>query len=260
MRALVEGSSGSHSSSPRISPAPSTIKPAPRQTSGVVNNGSDSRSHGHSRAGIKDRIKKDLAGASIRKLCPDRETRDRRTIDEIQKDIIARRTGTVPRAKSTSPSGAVDKPPKAKPKPPPIPSTARPAQSARPDPSDSSRRRARSFSASSASTTSSSNPPRKKYREKSPEHDMNASRVSAEIQAFFRRPGRAPPRRFADSDSEGSSDMEAGLSDVEAEERRTAAIARREDEMAEREEKERKAAKERAKREREREIGKMKMK
>ncbi|ORX36693.1 hypothetical protein BD324DRAFT_461581 [Kockovaella imperatae] len=72
------------------------------------------------------------------------------------------------------------------------------------------------------------------------------SAISAEIQALFRRPGQT--RKEYDDYSDGSSDMEAGLSDVEEEELQAARIARREDELAEREEAERRRRKEEMKR------------
>lgn len=173
------------------------------------------------------------------------------------------------RGLSDSPSRAaasVSKPPP-KPKPPPVPSTARPIKplvpsTARPPAAGPSRRQ-RSPSSDSTVTSASESPRAKRPRpdrargrdrdhgrRRSPSPDPHS--ISATIQALFRRPGAGapPPRRYADSDEEGSDDMEAGYSDVELEERRTTQIARREDEEALKEEERRKREKERWRRER----------
>lgn len=173
------------------------------------------------------------------------------------------------RGRSDSPSRAVatgSKPPP-KPKPPPVPSTARPikapvSSTARPFESGSSRRR-RSPSSDSTATSASESPRAKRPRsdkDRGRERDYGRRRppspdphsISATIQALFRRPGAGapPPRRYADSDDDGSDDMEAGYSDVELEERRTTKIARKEDEEALKEEERRRKEKERWRRER----------
>ncbi|WVN88269.1 uncharacterized protein L203_103471 [Cryptococcus depauperatus CBS 7841] len=108
-------------------------------------------------------------------------------------------------------------------------------------------RRRRSISDSMDTDSDSSSSLSHKRQRKSPpihlsEH-TSQSAISAEIQALFRRPGRPGPK-YMDEFSDGSSDMEAGLSDVEVEERRAARIARLEDEAAEREEREHRAKKE----------------
>lgn len=191
---------------------------------------------------VKDRMKQSMKGEELRKLCPDRDTRDLRSIDEIHSAIKSRNHPPAP-----APGAAGNR---VKAKPPPIPTSARPVSggaksSSKPQPT----RRNRSPSSSSTSSYESERP-RKRYRDDDDLHEMSQAAVSAQIQALFRRPGGAP-RRYADEYSDdGSSDMEAGIDDVEQEERRTAAIARREDELAEREEKERRLAKERAKKER----------
>jgi protein SPT2 len=199
----------------------------------------------------------------LRKLCPERETRDRRTIDEIQRDIKTRKgilPGDTDRTKSNGQAGDSRSlsPAKilGKPKAPPIPTSARPApsSSSRLPPSarlpPAHRRRSPSFSSSSSSSPP---PPRKRPRSgRSP--SIDPLDVSATIQSLFRRPG-APTQRYFDEDEEsgGSSDMEAGLSDVEKEEERARRIARKEDEEAEREEREHRLVKERMRKERERE-------
>lgn len=195
--------------------------------------------------GIKGQIKAGFKAEPMRKLCPDRDSRDKRSIDEIQRDIRAAKKAKeseVPKAKngSTTPPTPARKP---KPKPPPLPSSARPAPSAAVMPAS---RRQRSSSEMSASSFESDRP-RKRRREDEREMKERAS-VSAQIQAMFRRPGAAQ-RRYDDY-SDDDSDMEAGLDDVEEEDRRAAAIARREDRLAEEEEKARRLAKEKAKRDR----------
>jgi protein SPT2 len=187
----------------------------------------------------------------LRKLAPGRDGWDRRSIDEIARDLKASRgkveapvlvrtkssdgpsglvrTNGNQRPKSTSPGRTT----KTKSKPPPIPS------SARPPPSSLSLKRPRRSSSSSSSTSS---PPPRRNRLLDPN---NIADISSEIQSLFRRPGAAP--RYAASDV-SSDDMEARMSDVEEEERRAARIAKREDEIAEREERERREKKERLKR------------
>lgn len=204
------------------------------------------------------------AGAAneMRKLAPGRDGWDRRSIDEIARDLKAKRPQVegmgrtnsadevrpvskvvgVKRPRSTSPAKASAKP---KARPPPIPSSARPppvSSSARPSSSAVQTKRPRPRSPSTSS--SSASPPRRGLPDLDPD---DVAGVSATIQALFRRPGAKPPK-YADSDA--SSDMEAGMSDVEEEERRAARIARREDELAEKEEREHRERKERMKRER----------
>ncbi|KAK8864365.1 hypothetical protein IAR55_001612 [Kwoniella newhampshirensis] len=229
---------------------------------------------GKGKGSTRQQIQRKGAEEGLRKLCPDRSTRDRRTIEEIARDIKAKKDGIgssfqiqsredgrmISPAKGSRPlgvtNGAVSMAKSSS-----LPSTsAKVPLPNRDDPrltpsSARRRRRSSSSSSSSSSTSSKSSLPPAKKRYRSPpvrltEHS-SAAAVSAEIQALFRRPGRPPPpphRRgygYDDDDiSDGSSDMEAGLSDVELEERRAARIARKEDEQAEREERERKARKE----------------
>ncbi|KAK4685443.1 protein SPT2, partial [Tremellales sp. Uapishka_1] len=164
-------------------------------------------------------IKKQLSGnlEGMRKLCPDRELRDQRTIDEIQSDIRRRRE-----AKEGQPS--------------PIP---RAPQSIvrRPVPSPK-RRRSPSSSSSSASTP----PPRSKFPRRSPP----VTDVSAAIRAMFTRPGQA--QRVYRDDWSDDSDMEAGMEDVEREERLALRLAKEDDEREEKEERRRREAKEKLKR------------
>nr|XP_019046252.1 hypothetical protein I302_04993 [Kwoniella bestiolae CBS 10118]OCF25182.1 hypothetical protein I302_04993 [Kwoniella bestiolae CBS 10118] len=193
----------------------------------------------------------------LRKLCPDRATRDRRTIEEIQRDIKAKKGGH---------SGSVS------PLPPPAPNSMKgkekspirnkptTASSSLPKPASRPPKRPPSSSSDSDSDSSTSSArPRKKFdpysrRSRSPpirltEHSSHLD-IRDEIQKLFRRPGAPVKQRYADEFSDsGSEDMEAGMSDVEEEERRTARIARREDELAEREEREHRLAKMRRKKE-----------
>jgi protein SPT2 len=173
---------------------------------------------------------KEVGHTDLRALCHDRGNRDNRSIDQIQKDIKARKLGAG--VKEVKRSRSPDKS-----------STSRPP---RPGVSSSSRRRP-SPSPSTSTSSSEDEAPRKKVKP-----DDDRTKVSAMIQELFRRPGTGGQggRKAVYSDSE-SDDMEAGLSDVEEEEARAIRIARREDELAEREERERKARKERLKRERE---------
>ena len=173
---------------------------------------------------------KEVGHTDLRALCPDRGSRDNRSIDQIQKDIKARKLG--PGVKEAKRSRSPDK------------SSAR--RPPRPGASSSSRRRP-SPTPSTSTSSSEDEAPRKRVK---PEDDR--TKVSAMIQELFRRPGTGGQggRKAVYSDSE-SDDMEAGLSDVEEEEARAIRIARREDELAEREERERKARKERLRRERE---------
>lgn len=181
----------------------------------------------------------------LRALCPDRKIRDQRTIDEIQRDIKARKNPPVHEKDKAQTNGrsAGDLATKPRGAGPihgqPKPSGAAPARTRPRASSDSS------SSTSSSSSSSSPPPARKKPRA------GGKSDISSMIQDIFRRPGRpALPQRDIDSDSDGSDDMEAGYSDVQEEERRAIAIARREDEIAEREERERRERKERLKKER----------
>ena len=178
---------------------------------------------------------KEVGHTDLRALCPDRGSRDNRSIDQIQKDIKARKLG--PGVKEAKRSRSPDKRTS-------IPSTSRPP--VRPAASSSSRRRP-SPTPSTSTSSSEDEAPRKRVKP-----DDDRTKVSAMIQELFRRPGTGGQggRKAVYSDSE-SDDMEAGLSDVEEEEQRAIRIARREDELAEREERERKARKERLKRERE---------
>lgn len=178
----------------------------------------------------------------LRALCPDRGSRDQRTIDEIQRDIKARKN---PSSTSTSRS---PKPDRNRIAPTPMNGRTGPG-SIRPP----ARRRSPSTS-SSASSSSTDVPARKRPRPGESGGGSNKPNISSMIQDIFRRPGRPTPLQY-DSDSEGS-DMEAGYSDVEEEERRAVRIARREDEMAEKEERERKEKKERLRKEREKATGK----
>jgi protein SPT2 len=172
---------------------------------------------------------KEVGHTDLRALCPDRGNRDNRSIDQIQKDIKARKLGAG--VKEVKRSKSPDKPSISKPP--------------RPGVSSSSSRRRPSPSPSTSTSSSEDEAPRKRVKP-----DDDRTKVSAMIQELFRRPGGQGGRKAVYSDSE-SDDMEAGLSDVEEEEARAIRIARREDELAEREERERKARKERLKRERE---------
>ncbi|ORY34043.1 hypothetical protein BCR39DRAFT_556833 [Naematelia encephala] len=203
----------------------------------------------------RQRVNKDMHKEGLRKLCTDRDTRDRRTIDEIQRDARARKEAKLGNDKEKEKKKIDSTPlPKVRPKLPPIPTTARPAPTshspALPPPAQrtvSPKRRRRSSSPSSSSSYETDERPSKRgtFERSLPSH----AAISAEIQALFRRPDRPAPKRMDWSDDD-SDDMEAGLSDVEAEERRTAKIARLEDEAAEREERMRREDKERRKRER----------
>lgn len=293
VRALVESREGRGGSSP----GPAHVAPGSMSPARTPVSHTHAHAHGHingSGGGGAARKtgsrKKEIVG-DLLKLCPERETRDRRTIDEIHRDIKVRK-GILPtnldrererpsegRGDSARTASASASPAKApatsrpKPaKPPPIPSTARPSAattsaSRLPAPARSAnghghpqrhgqthRGRGRSTSPSTSSSSSSTSPPRKRPRPgRSP--SLDPFDVSATIQSMFRRPGAAA-RRYDDVESEGSSDMEAGLSDVEAEEERARRIARREDEQAEREEREHRLMKERKKREAEKQKGK----
>lgn len=215
--------------------------PAPRRANGV---------------GMKGKGPADTS--DLRALCPDRGSRDQRTIDEIQRDIKLKRSNGVSqlepapqmtsdlRYKKVHPHDNKDRMILPSPRSRTTSSNIRPP----------ARRRSPSTSSSSSSSDSSEAPSRKKSKSgtgnngghKSSNRDSN---ISSMIQDMFRRPGRpATARNQYDSDSEGS-DMEAGLSDVEEEERRAVYIARREDELAEKEERARKEKKDRMKRERE---------
>ena len=189
---------------------------------------------------VKDQMKQSMKGEELRRLCPDRDTRDLRSIDEIHSAIKSR---NLPAPVPSLPAGRI------RPKQPPILTSARPISvSAGSSSKPQAARRNRSPSSSSTSSYESERP-RKRLRDEPNLGEMSQAAVSAQIQAMFRRPGGAPRRYVDEYSDDGSSDMEAGIDDVEQEERRTAAIARREDEIAEREEKERRLAKERAKKE-----------
>ena len=207
----------------------------------VISNGGGSGS-GNGASGYKGKGKgKEIRDTDLRALCPDRGSRDNRTIDQIQKDIKARRSG----AGAVKDGKRSRSPEKDKSKS----TTTTNRLPTRPTISSSSSRR-RPSPTPSTSTSSEDDDPAVRKRVK-PNDDR--TKVSAMIQEMFRRPGRpdgvSGSRKEVYSDSE--SDMEAGLSDVEEEEQRAVRIARREDELAEREERERKARKERLKRERE---------
>ncbi|WVQ99332.1 hypothetical protein IAU59_006464 [Kwoniella sp. CBS 9459] len=271
------------------------LKKDPRAMAMVQGQG---QGHGKGKGSVRDQLKAQFQAEGLRKLCPDRATRDRRSIEEIQRDIKAKSKKAVGGSADVSPNpGSArdrdrDRDKKRSPergkyghvqlntntngssasktgmKPPsrlddrgrPISvmssaaiASANLPRKRRPSPSSSD-----SGSGSDSDISSSPRPSKKRYnaRDRSPPLRLNERSsqfdVSAEIQAMFRRPGRAPlpSRRYQDDISDdGSSDMEAGLSDVEVEERRAARIARREDEEAEREERERKLAKEKRKKE-----------
>jgi protein SPT2 len=176
-------------------------------------------------------------GGDMRALCPDRGSRDNRTIDQIQRDIKARKSGSMAGSaikgdkRSRSPDKKIPAP------------TYTSRLPNRPNPISSSSRR-RLSPTPSTSTSSEDEAPRKRIKP-----DDDRTKVSAMIQELFKRPGQ--PQKRVYSDSESDTDMEAGLSDVEEEEQRAIRIARREDELAEREERERKARKEKLRRERE---------
>ncbi|KLT44894.1 hypothetical protein CC85DRAFT_310925 [Cutaneotrichosporon oleaginosum] len=234
---MAEGTS-SRSVSPRRAPPP---RPAPsalkKSTTPVM---AAKASAGKGIAGMK----KSLDVSGLRKLCPDRDSRDRRTVDEIQRDIRARKgvTSGVASATSSKPSSAG----------PPRDSKdleRNRARDRRSPPRAAGKIRRRSPSLS-GSDSDSSTAPRKRHAIAGPNFDGDApasrAAVSALIQGMFSR-GR-PQRRY-DDESDGS-DMEAGLSDIDSEEKRAAKIARREDMEEERLEAERRAAKERAKRQR----------
>ncbi|WVQ67734.1 uncharacterized protein L199_005939 [Kwoniella botswanensis] len=197
----------------------------------------------------------------LRKLCPDRATRDRRTIEEIQRDIKAKKGGSgsvspLPPLPSSAGKGKERSPIKIN----PTSSTSLPkshiSNSNKPPAKEISRppkrRPSPSSSDSDSDSSSDSSPPRKKFdpysrRSRSPpvrlnEHSSHLD-IRDEIQKLFRRPGASNRPTYRDEYSDSGSDMEAGLSDVEEEERRTARIARREDELAEREEREHRLAK-----------------
>ena len=212
-----------------------------RVSSGHTGNRLSNSSHTQIGNGVKGKGKgqNGLRGdGDLRALCPDRGQRDNRTIDQIQRDIKARKAGAIvslngdKRTKSKSP----DKKPSSTPTKPGIRPPSRPSKRP-PSPTPST---------SSESTVSYDGG----RSRKKPKRNDEKTKVSAMIQELFRRPDRPPPRPVY-SDEESGSDMEAGLSDVEEEEQRALRVARREDELAEREERERKARKEKLRRERE---------
>lgn len=187
----------------------------------------------------------------LRKLCPDRDIRDRRSIDEISRDLKAKRlfTDESSSQKNTRPLTAsmsnLSIPP----------SKAREKRPISNPPSQKTRRYSLDESTDSESDSLPSSRAKRhpKKRSRSPPNHLSepsAAFISAEIQALFRRPGRPQPKYADDFSDASSDDMEAGLSDVEVEERRAAKIARLEDEAAEREEREHKLRKEALKKQR----------
>ncbi|ODO08847.1 hypothetical protein L198_00580 [Cryptococcus wingfieldii CBS 7118] len=163
----------------------------------------------------------------LRKLCPDRDTRDRRSVDDVARDLKAKRS----KAEMV-----------------PVKSTAGPLGARNPEMRSPKRGRRSTSSESTDSDDSIVSPPLK--RRPGSFEEPPRSTISAEIQALFRRPGGAPQRRYDDDFSDASSDMEAGMDDVEGEERKAARAARLEDQAAEREEREHRARKEALKRQR----------
>ncbi|KAL7421798.1 hypothetical protein Q5752_003569 [Cryptotrichosporon argae] len=249
VRALVavaaRGGSGSGSGSPsgRASPAPRPLPPT-----------CAARAQPPPRRGNKailPKMGKAMRGKpgedALRKLGANRAERDDRTLDEIQRDIRARKGGpSVERRDKGASAGAAAGKHRGS------PMKGGRGRSPPGKPPEGRRRRSPSDSASDSDDSSS---PRARKRRRSPALAEDASRaeVSAVIRDLFRRPDRAPrPPVSAYDDDDSGSDMEAGLSDVEAEERRALRIARMEDEEDEAEERRRKEAKERARRERER--------
>lgn len=210
-------------------------------------------------------MKKSVNVGELRALCPDRNSRDRRTLDEIQRDIKLRNakpgsTGSgasTPRDRERDRDRDRDRIPASRPAGRPSDRDVRDPRDRIADRERERRRRQPSSSDSdSDSDDSRRGPPRKRNRGGSSGDSQfgepSRSAVSAMIQDMFNR-GRAHAHRPAPRDDyDSGSDMEAGLSDVEAEEKRALAIARREDLEAEKEENMRKEAKERAKRDRER--------
>ncbi|KAL1405421.1 hypothetical protein Q8F55_009052 [Vanrija albida] len=230
VRALVDQRDGSRSpgfASPRP-PPPNRAPPSKLPPGGAARAATTPAKKPMGIAGMK----KSVDVSSLRKLCPDRDSRDRRTIDEIQRDLKA----------------------KGKPSAPPT-SASRPGAPRRDSASTGragdARRRPRSPSTSEDDSDDSDRAPRKRGRGSPPPNgEPSRQAVSAMIQSMFNR-GR--PARTYNDDYE-SDDMEAGLSDVEAEEHRALRIARYEDDQAEKEEEARKTAKAaRLKKERERE-------
>ncbi|BEJ16450.1 hypothetical protein CspHIS471_0510550 [Cutaneotrichosporon sp. HIS471] len=233
---MAEGTS-SRSVSPRRPPpprpGPSALKKSTTPAMAVK-----AGTAGKGMAGMKKAI--DVSG--LRKLCPDRDTRDRRTVDEIQRDIRARKalqagTASATSSKPLSAGALRDSRDKERDR----------GRDRRSPPRAAGKVRRRSAS-SSDSDSDASTPPRKRHALAGPNFDGDApaSRmaVSQLIQGMFSR-GR-PQQRY-DNDSDGS-DMEAGMSDIDSEEKRAAKIARREDAEEERLEAQRREAKERAKR------------
>ncbi|TXT03836.1 hypothetical protein VHUM_04357 [Vanrija humicola] len=234
VRAMVEQRDGSRSpgsASPRYPAPPNRGPPSKLPATGA---GRAATTPAKKAVGIAG-MKKTVDVSSLRKLCPDRDSRDRRTLDEIQRDLKGAR-----------------KPPAAA---PPASKPGAPRRDSAPAAgrAGDTRRRPRSPSTSDYDSEDSDRAPRKRGRGSPPPNgEPSRSAVSAMIQSMFSR-GR-PTRTYHD-DYE-SDDMEAGLSDVEAEERRALRIARYEDDQAEKEEAAHKAAKEarmRNERERERE-------
>lgn len=231
----AEGTSSRSVSPRRPPPRPSVSSALKKSTTPAM---AAKASGGKGIAGMK----KSLDVSGLRKLCPDRASRDRRTVDEIQRDIRARKG-----VQSGAASAASSKP-----------SSAGPLRDSRDKERDRSRDRRspprsvgkvrRRSPSRSDSDSDASTPPRKRHALGGPDFDGDApssrAAVSALIQGMFNR-GRSKRQYHDESDG---SDMEAGLSDIDSEEKRAAKIARREDQEEERLEAERRAAKERAKR------------
>lgn len=240
---MAEGTS-SRSVSPRRPPPPRPVPP-----SGLKKSTTSAMA---AKAGAKglSGMKKGLDVSGLRKLCPDRDHRDRRSIDEIQRDIRLRK------GIQSGPAGIQSGPASASSSKPPSTGAAKdrgrdirdrrsPPRRSPPRSAGKARRRSPS---TSDSDSDASTPPRKKRAFGGPDFDGDApssrAAVSAMIRGMFNR-GRSQ-RTYDDYSDEGS-DMEAGLSDIDSEEKRAAKIARLEDAKEERAEAERRAAKERAK-------------
>lgn len=247
---MAEGTTSSRSVSPRRPPPPRAMPLKKQATTAMA-----------AKSGAKgiSGMKKGLDVTGLRKLCPDRDTRDNRTVDEVQRDIRLRKGLVDPAVSRSGPASASSsRPPSAG-----LPRDrdrdisrgsdrdrdrkALPARRSPPRHAGPGKARRRSPSISD-SDSDASTPPRKRRVLGGPDFngDAPASRaaVSAMIQGMFSRDGA--PRRYDDDYSDGS-DMEAGLSDIDSEEKRAAKLARREDLEEERKEAERRAAKERAK-------------
>lgn len=239
VQSLVDKAEGtsSRSVSPRRPPPPRPgLLALKKSTAPAI--GAKAGGTGKGVAGMKKAI--DVSG--LRKLCPDRDTRDRRTVDEIQRDIRLRKgamsTGTASAASSKPPSAGAQRDNKDR-----VRDRGRDRRS---PPRAAGKVRRRPMS-SSDSDSDASTPPRKRHALAGPNFDGDApasrAAVSQLIQGMF---GRGRPQQHHDDYSDGS-DMEAGLSDIDSEEKRASKIARREDAEEERLEAQRREAKERAK-------------